>query len=232
VAGWFARWRSPGGGAGRLSRRLRDYPPYVAPHPGPGDGLTAEQAQENLAYLLGQREHRLQALHRLLNGYGIDISPALAGADPRPLLNELHAWANTYWPDLSGRRRRTLSSWLSSSRQGDEIAYSMLMDIAILMGELIRQRRPGFQWVVDSDEANGRDGMVSYRRPVLKMPQSAAMPVPSFLDLEDIVVGRFLQPDDPTQRLLNGWARLFDEAVSGAHEMPWQSSADPHHASR
>ena len=227
MAGWFSRWRSPEGEAGALSRRLRDYPPYAVPHPGPGERLTAEQAQENLAYLLGQREHRLQALHRLLAGYGVDISPALAGDDPRPLLDQLHAWANRYWPDLSGHRRRSLSSWLSSSRQGDEIAYSMLMDIAILLGELIRIRRPDFQWGVDLDEANGRDGMVSYRRPVLKIPHGAAMPVPLFLDLEDIVVGRFLQPDDPTQRLLNGWARLVDEAVSGAHESPWQGSGAP-----
>jgi hypothetical protein len=217
----LSRWRNAGRDATPLSRRLLDYPPYLAPHPGPGERLTVQQAQRNLEYLLAEREARLQALGGLLRGYGIDIAPALAGADPRPLLDPLHEWANEHWPGLGQPRRHTLSSWLSSSRQGEDIAYSMLMDVAILLGELIRRRRPSYQWAIDLDEANGRDGMPSYRRPVLQVPQGGAMPAPVVLDLEDIVVGRYLQPDDPTQRLLNGWARLVEQAVSGAHEAPW-----------
>jgi hypothetical protein len=215
----------PDRGGVSLARQLRDYPAYAAPHAGPAATLTPPDAQRNLEYLLAQRDARLLALGNLLAPWGIDIAAPLAGADPRPLLDALHRWAGEQWPALHEPALATRERWLRSSRGGAEIVYSMLMDLAILLGELIVRRRATYRWAIDLDEVNGRDAMTSYLRPVLEVPRSGDMPSPVILDVEEIVVSRYLRPNDPGLKLMNLWARLVGEAVAGAHEAPWQ--ADP-----
>ena len=48
---------------------------------------------------------------------------------------------------------------------------------------------------------------------------------PFVLDVEDIVVGRYLQPNSTTDRLENPWRRMVDEGVSGAAMAYWRTTA-------
>jgi hypothetical protein len=210
-----------------LARQLRDYPAYAAPHPGPAATLTPADAQRNLEHLLAHRDARLLTLGALLAPWDIDIAAPLAGADPKPLLDALHRWAGAQWPALHDPAVATRERWLRSSRGGAEIVYSMLMDIALLLGELIVRRRASYRWAIDLDEVNGRDAMTSYLRPVLEVPRSGDMPSPVILDVEEIVVSRYLRPNDPGMKLMNLWARVVGEAVGGAHETPWNAGASP-----
>lgn len=215
---WLDRLTRGKADAGSLKQRLATYAPYAAPFAGPAAGWTLAQAQANLDYLLQQRAERLRCLGELLAPYAIDTEPALSGADPDPLLDALHRWANEQWPGVHVPKIATRERWLASPRRGGEIVYSMLMDVAILLGELIVRRRPGFRWGLDLDETNGRDGMTSYKRPVLLAWRGGSAPAQVELDVEEIVVLRYLQPRNPALTLLNGWKQLVRDAAAGKYE--------------
>ncbi|HUG23537.1 hypothetical protein [Piscinibacter sp.] len=227
MAGWLDRLRrSTSGPAGTgLAAHLRDYPPYAAPHAGPPTRWTLEQAHENLAYLLQHRDQRLQVLGELLAAEGIEVGRARDDGDWLPLVDALHHWANARWPALHEPDIVTEATWLRSTRCDGEIAFSMLMDVALLLGELIIRRHPGYRWDLDLDEVNGRDGMRSYLRPVLLLPAHGAMPSAVVLDLEDIVVSRYLHPEYKANKLLNTWAQVVEDAVSGRYEAAWSAPA-------
>jgi hypothetical protein len=200
----------------RLAQRLLSYPAYAAPHAGPPSRWTREQAQRNLQYLLDHREQRLAAIGVLLQREGIDVQPALAGGDTAPLLSAVQRWALEHWPSIRRPDLISRDAWLRTTRDGGDIAHSMLMDLAILLGELIVRRRPSFHWGLDLDEVNGRDGMISFLRPVLLAPRQGLAPVP--LDVEAIVFGRLRNIDSPTEALVDNWAQVVNDAVSGAYE--------------
>jgi hypothetical protein len=153
------------------------------------------------------------------------VAVALAGAEPAALLDGLHRWSLRVFPALQKAAPQLARDevWLASDRRGPEIVYSLLMDLALLLGELILIRRPAFQWALDLDEGNLLDGMDSVRRPVLQfLPTStaagdASMP-PVQLDVEALVVHRYREPDSPSLQWMNGWAQLVQDARSGAYE--------------
>lgn len=201
-----------------LDQRLAAYPPYDIPHPGRGDALRLDEARANLAALLAQREARLAAIVALLrDAAGIDFAPSLAGADPAPALAALHRWVNEVMPVLHRRWKplATRARWHASARRGDEIVYAFLGDLALLLGELIIRGRPSFGWELDLDEANGRDGMETWRRPVLIARRADGSQIE--IDVEAVVVARFFAPSG-TASMLDGWSRLVQEARAGDHE--------------
>jgi hypothetical protein len=205
--------------ASSLAQQLSRYRPYEAPYAGPATEWTLAQAEANLQYLLQHRTERLEVLSALLTGFGIQTTPALTGDDPGAFVDSLHRWANAEWPALHEPRLATRERWLRSSRRGTEIVYSLLMDVAILLGELIVRRRPTIAWALDLDETNGRDGMTSFRRPVLvTRRQGDGMQVE--IDVEEIVVTRYLQPRSPGLTHLNGWKQLVADSTAGAYERP------------
>jgi len=216
MASWFSRLARPAAPPNDLASRLAGYPAYRAPHAGPPRQWTPAQARENLQYLLAHLDERLAALSALLRAQGIDPAPALAGGDPLPLVDQLHDWATAAWPALLRPGQSTLSHWLASSREGGNIAFSMALDTALLLGELIRRRDPRWTWALDEDAGNRRDGMVSAMRPVLMLRGTKAGLPDVLIDLEDEVVGRLRKPDMsyPT----NPWRATVSDALAGRYE--------------
>lgn len=233
---WLTR-RTDGAQGQVLLQRLRDsYPVYAAPHPYRRDGqlLSLDQAADNLEYLRTQRALRLRIVGDFLQvEAGVDVAAALAGGEPVALLDGLQRWSLHAFPALKKAAPQLARDevWLASDRRGPEIVYSLLMDLALLLAELILIRRPAFQWALDLDEDSLREGMDSARRPVLQylpapipaptpaMAGDAAMP-PIQLDVEAIVVHRYREPDSPSLQWMNGWARLVNDARRGAYERP------------
>jgi len=220
---WLDRLTGRGPAAGGSSlAALGDYPPYHAPHIGPPTSWSLDQAQENLAHLVANRASRLVILGDWLRRHaGIDAGPALAGGDPRPLLDALHRWSNACWPAWHQPAIASEAIWLRSSRDGDERVYSLLLDVALLLGELVLQRNAKYQWALDLDPINERDGMASWRRAVLLLPAYGDMPGPIDLDLEHQVVGRYLRPDHVMNQIHNGWAETVMDAIEGRQEAAW-----------
>lgn len=210
---WLARLtrRARPAPASALPQALAHYPPYVAPHAGPPGRLARAQADENLAHLLAHLDQRLAALSTLLHDFGIDPAPALAGADPGPLLDALHGWAQAEWRATHDAELAVLGRWLGSPRSGREIVFSLLLDVALLLGELVRRRDPRWEWALDLDPANRRDGMPSAMRPVLlrRDPDHVKL-----MDLEATVIERWRHPDD-VGNALNEWRRIVRDATAG-----------------
>ena len=216
MASWLSRLTRPGAAPNELARRLADYPAYRAPHVGPPKRWSPAQARENLQHLLAHRDERLAALAGLLRAEGIDVAPALAGADPLPLVDRLHDWAGATWPALRRPEQATLAHWLASTRDGADIAFSMVLDTALLLGELIRRHDSRWIWALDEEPGNRRDGMVSAMRPVL-MLRGTAPDLPDVpIDLEDEVVGKYRKPDMayPT----NPWRATVSDAIAGRYD--------------
>jgi hypothetical protein len=197
---------------------LADYPAYLPPNAGPPERWTLAQARENLAFLLAQKQERLQILSRLLKTRGIDIEPALGGGDIKPLLADLQRWAIQDWQAMRGPMRPPLATWLGSSRAGSDIVYSMLTDVGILLGELVMQRRSTIHWGLDGSEEGAAEKRVTYRRPVLMARSARTGRDRLVLDVEAMAYQRFAQIDSPTERVIDPWVTLIDGAIAGGYE--------------
>ena len=218
MVSWFARLTRAGASPHGLARRLADYPPYRAPHAGPPRRWSPAQARENLADLLAHRDERLALLAGLLRECGIDPAPALAGGDPLPLVDKIHAWAESAWRTLRPADKQSRERWVTLSRDGADIAFSLSLDVALLFGELIQLHDPRWTWALDEDPSSRRDGMFTAMRPVLLLPSTVAG-MPDFpLDLEDIVVDRYLHPDD-SGIVLNPWRRVVADALERRYDL-------------
>jgi hypothetical protein len=199
-----------------LKAALDRYPPYRAPHVGYGAGLSESAAAENFAFFQAVREERLRVVSDLLREVaGIDARPALETPQDSglALTVALHEWAKTAWPPLLDDRPRTMERWLHSSRDGDEIAFSMVLDLAILLGEVIRKANPDWRWSLDMSIENLGDGMASARRIVLLADPVGDHVEPFVLDIEAIVMDRFLHAHQVTQQLLNHLQIMVEEAI-------------------
>lgn len=210
-----------------LEEALAHYPPYRAPHVGYGAELSEAAAAENLAFFEAVREERLRLVTQLLREVaGIDARPALES--PRDaglaLTAALHEWAKTAWPPLLDDRPRTMARWLHSARDGDDIAFSMVLDLAILLGEVIRKANPDWRWSLDMSIENLGDGMASARRIVLLADPVGDHVEPFVLDIEAIVMDRFLHAHQVTQQLLNHLQIMVEEAIRGDHAAFWRRS--------
>jgi len=225
--------RKPNAASSDLRQRLQMYPPYQASYPGFGSGLTLQQAEENLAYFKDVLPIRLERLGALLmETAGIDIATALdaPSAHAAALTEALDGWARREWPALRAPQLVEYQRQHTTTRAGDDIVYSLLMDVAILFGEVICRANAVWRWGLDLDPDNLRDGMASARRVVLLADPVGAAAHPFLVDVEGIVVGRFQQPtnvgwgvgaDGASLRALNPWHRMVTEAIRGDAMAAW-----------
>jgi len=214
---------------GALALRLRSYPPLGRPHPGYGQGLSEAQALANLAHVQAVCGQRLALVGTLLQQEaGVDLPAALAApaAQAPALAAALQRWAGSAWPALQPRSAppRPLQHWLHSTGRGDDIVYSLLADLALALGELIRRGNPAWHWGLDLDPRNLADDMPSARRVVLLADAGPALPHPVVLDVEDVVVARFQRPQDAGQRLLNPFAQLLEQGLRGDALRHWRAA--------
>lgn len=202
-----------------LAERLAAYPAFELPHKGPFASLTEEQARENLAHTLEQRETRIRELRQLLKEDGVEIGNDLQALDIAPLITALHAWAGEHWPALQASQQElTRDAWLSGNRDGPCIAFSMIADMALLLGRLIHARRQSLDWTVDLDPENRSDGMSSVGRVVLGgiwLPQPEVMAI---VDIEGVIVNRLLRYGDSVERFENRWLQVTQDALAGKYE--------------
>lgn len=226
MAGWLQRLvggKPPRGE--RLKGLLAGYPPYRIPHPGHGWTLTLARAEANLAYLLDHKAERLCIAGGLLAEFGLDLDAALAAPDPKPFLDALWRWSAEEWPAVYDRRLTTLDAWLNSTRDGRDIALSMLMDVAIALAEVVLVRRPDYGWALDFDPENKGEtegeGMKSWQRPVLLRPADGIVPAFGF-DFEGAVWNDYTRCISPSYKIDNHLSRNIMGIISGAHEQFWK----------
>ena len=152
----------------------------------------------------------------LLTGFDIDVHSGMNATSPEPLVTQLYQWSGEHWPRYFDKAIHNGEHWIASTKQDDNPIYSVIMDTAIVIGELIIKHRPTYCWSID--RAPGNKDMASYNRCVLAAPW---LPEPErfvVIDIESRIAQRFLHAHDFGQRHEELWLRLLHACVSGGAE--------------
>lgn len=179
---------------------LAHYPAHVPPHRGWGKQLTLEQAQQNLDWFRQTIPERLAALRALAADTGLALGEAPVSSldEARHLVVQLIGWTRACWPDAPYRtEHKSYDDWAASDRTGDDAIFSVVLDVATLLGETIRAGRSEWRWGLDMARASlGHQPMLSARRVVLLSPLLGPQQVVTHMDLELLVLDRYLKPHD------------------------------------
>lgn len=185
-----------------FSQALAAYPTHAPPHKGYGHQLTPDQAQQNLDWFRDSLPQRLTSLRALLAGTGLllrdeDLSPDTLDA-ALDLVRRLIDWTRACWPGAPYQPRHlSEADWLASDRQGDDAIFSVVLDVATLMGQWVMAGRPEWRWGLDMSRASlGHQPMLTARRVVLTTPLLGTQRVPCMMDMEVLVLERYLKPRD------------------------------------
>lgn len=194
---------------------LSDYPPATPPHAGSGAQLSESQAQQNWVYFQASLPERLQVVRQWLLAHGGPDPQALHGAAYAKALN---IWAKQHWarlPPAAGLPAH--QHWPAVARHGPHIVYSLLGDLALTLGEAVRQANGHWRWGLNLDATDLADGMHSARRVVLLADLRHPTPEANeaVIDLEAMVVHDYEFPNSPNFIHLEVWARTVADAISG-----------------
>ena len=204
-----------------LAKKLQSYPPLLLPHQGNPLSLSNEQAEANLAYVLDVIPERLKALKHLLIDEPIVWPDSFSELDVNSFVDSLHHWAGMQWPTLQLNIKgdeNTHGLWLAGERSDENIAFSLVADVALTLGELIRYHRPSLNWGVDLDPLNRSDNMETVNRVMLLGYWRQDTSKQIEIDIEGTVVNRLLNPEDTSERFDNSWLRLVQGAINGGYE--------------
>jgi hypothetical protein len=194
---------------------LRDYPPATPPHLGSGAQLSDSQAQQNWAWFQTALPERLQIVRQWLLAHGGPDPQALQGAAYAKALN---GWAKQHWSRLPPAARLPAHPpWPAVPRHGAYIVYSLLGDLALTLGEAVRQGNAHWRWGLNLDAIDLADGMHSSRRVVLLAEMRHPTPETQevVIDLEAMIVRDYEFPNSPNFSYLEVWARTVADAISG-----------------
>lgn len=183
-----------------FTRALASYPAHVPPHRGYARQLTPEQAQQNLDWFRQTLPERLAALRSLAASTGLVLNDAPAGtlAEAQDLMARLIAWTRDSWPQAPYLPAHLDDAhWAMSARTGDDAIFSVVLDVATLLGHTVMAGRPEWRWGLDLSRASmGQQPKFSARRVVLTTPLLGEQRAPYLMDLEALVLERYRRPKD------------------------------------
>ncbi len=209
------RWLAGSSSSSSSTWDLSAYAPQPLPHPGWGGRLTEAQAQENWTRFQASLDERLRLVRQWLMAHGGPDREVLRGTDYARALNR---WAKDHWsrlPPATGLPAH--KPWPEVPRDGAYIVYSLLGDLALTLGEAVRQANGHWQWGLNLDAVDLADDMHSSRRVVLLAELRHAVPEGRTvaLDLEAMVVRDYEAPDSPNFNYLEVWTRTVADAITG-----------------
>ena len=181
---------------------LHRYPAHAPPHPGHARDLTPEQAQANLEWFLAALPERLQVLDRLLTEFGVPTRPAADTPEGRQAwVGHLIDWTRRCWPAQPYRPEHLDKDvWLKVARIGDDAIFSVTLDLATLMGEVIKSACPAWRWGLDMASANmGGQPMLTARRVVMTTAPLGSKGIRVIRDWEAAIVAHYWH-QDPLER--------------------------------
>ena len=199
---------------------VQRYPAHAAPHPGYARDLTPEQAQANLDWFLASMPDRLQVLDVLLAEFGVPAQPAADTPEARQVwIGQLIDWTRRCWPAQPYRPEHLATDdWLRLPRTGDDAIFSVTLDLATRMGEVVRAACPDWRWGLDMSAASLRGPMLTSRRVVLTTAPLGPQGVRLVRDWEAEVVARYKRAgsiDYAAALPFDPWWINFEDACTG-----------------
>ena len=202
-----------------LLQRLQSYPAIQLPHTGEAIELKPDAVDENFTYWQRILPERLILIRGLLSEYGINWPQELDTCEYNELLTQTREWARKHWPVLATLvKSDAITRWQEQQKSADCIVFTLVSDVSLLLGELIIAKRPSFKWGIDTDEKNRDDAMGSVNNLVLLSHWASNPNTQVEIFIEGTVVVSVLHPNDSSERLLNNWLYLVDNAISGGYE--------------
>lgn len=201
---WGRKAEGPVARGSRLAGLLADYPAHSSPHRGTNGNLPSskwpvlspDQALENLHAQLAATPERLQSLTQLLAAFGLATGDAHDAARRETFVRGLDAMLMAELPALWTRELGDRGDWEASDRAGPRIIHSMMLDLALLTGDVLIRAKPGCFWGLDLDPHDRR--MVRFRRPCLLGLSDGLFPETDYiLPLEEEWFGVYRNMDDP-----------------------------------
>ena len=213
---------APSDDAARTAFRqaLQRYPAHAAPNAGYARELTPEQAQGNLDWFLASLPERLQALEGLLAAFGVPAQPVAITSEARQVwIGQLIDWTRRCWPAQPYRPEHLATDdWLRLPRTGDDAIFSVTLDLATRMGEVVRAACPDWRWGLDMSAASLRGPMLTSRRVVLTTAPLGPQGVRLVRDWEAEVVARYKRAgsiDYAAALPFDPWWINFEDACTG-----------------
>ena len=199
---------------------VQRYPAHAAPHLGYARELTPEQAQANLDWFLASMPDRLQVLDALLAEFGVPAQPAADTPEARQAwIGQLIDWTRRCWPPQPYRPEHLATDeWLRLPRTGDDAIFSIALDLATRMGEVVRAACPDWRWGLDMTAASLRGPYLTSRRVVLTTAPLGTKRIRLTDDMEAGVVDRYQHPgnfDYSAPLHLDPWWVNFEDACTG-----------------
>lgn len=165
ISDWFVGRPSPGqrdeavtdgDRYAMLSARLGDYPPDVPVHRGDPHTLSAAARAENLAHFRARDAERIATLIGWLAREGLDGSALLGGGDAaRAEGARIDGWLARWVPQRSldpvrgdAAPNPPHARWFASDRDGPDLVFSFVSDLARLNAAAITATDPLFGWTV------------------------------------------------------------------------------------
>ena len=181
----------------RFRTALHHYPVHVAPHRGFAQELTPEQAQANLDWFTASLPMRLAALRALLADFELDLPTpqGLSLAEAEALMSQLIDWTHGCWPQAPYSPEHLQDSyWLHCDRLVDDAIFSVTLDVASYIGQMVIGLQPAWRWGLDMSAASLRGPMLTSRRVLLTTAPLGKRQLRNALDWEALVVQRYREP--------------------------------------
>ena len=225
---FFTRKAAPVDSSTQTTRRstfdqaLRTYPAHVPPHRGLGPDITAEQAQANWDWFKLTLPTRLATLRDLCARTGLTLSetPVNSVDEAIDLTARLIEWTRACWPDkpyLSEHKDRHY--WAMSARTGDDAIFSVVLDVATLLGQIIMDGRKEWRWGLDMARSSlGHQPSLTARRVMLMSPLLGQQRHALLKDMEALVLSRYLTPNDFSFRdplEFDSWVEYVRDGYTG-----------------
>jgi len=192
---------------------VRKYPEHTPPYPGSGREITPEQAQANLDWFLASMPERLHHLDALLTQFGIPTAPA----------GDLIAWTYQCWPEQPFQpEHQKYHARHTLKRVGDAAIFSIILDLATKIGEIIIRIEPRWHWGLDMDKFSLRAQLLTSRRILLTTAPLGNTGIREMNDWEGAVTAHykdtkrfFTNKDIPKNFTWDSWLNGFYNACSG-----------------
>lgn len=196
-----------------LKKKLHAYPSYNPPFPDTPANLSLEQAQQNFAYFLANKNQRVTMVLDLLGEFGIELA---VNSPDRKVLHQMDEWAYQQWPAIYQERLANNVDFNFLQTGFEQRIRSFLFDISVVLGECLLSTCPGANWVIgEKISTEEEQPIVCNRIVILQSTTADSLPFPNYQDMEAQVFYHYRQQVKSNELITADYriGRVLGEAI-------------------